>query len=672
MDDLLALELGVQGHRHLQSEPADPASPALPSPPAFPPSPPTTPPFPPFLPLTADGCSPALGTNPRVSALAVPSGALVAPRALAFNPIRQQELYVADSGRSAVTVLEVDGAAVLHGRVLKDRAHYHYMDHISSLAFDSIGQFATCQESLNTYEGQMLPNFFMGPTLYDTRVPLVNSKQQACGAGDTCFLIHTDMLHESPLCMGIVHDAAGAATLDGTTYHNVYWAFGGGHRQLVRYDFESDHGPGSMDHSKAQVRRYTGLELTRSPGVPSHMALDAASRELYISDSGANRVVQVNVDSGHYARDATVAAPGAPAYQIYSSPEASFNYTVWDGLVYSSFAHVPTPSGIALAPTYLYVGSFATGAVYAFDRGTAILTQVVYATPPGSLLGMALDPTGGGLYFIDRSTASVGRLVADQPCLDSTNGLMGTLASVAQCTDGVRNGEESGVDCGGRVCARCVVNAQCQTTTDCASSRCVGGVCLPSLPLIHSASFLQSYLSSDFYSNSFAHHMIHGDMGGASYLNPYPIMAAEFCDTVGRDNTTGALNCSRIDYDALLLGGCWCHECLPENPCANGGTCVNYQSQGYTCECPAGNAGDHCQHAPNTDSTINLLSSAFPFYALPPATSSRLSTEVTVALAVGWPVLLVVLFLSLWRCGRGDRSRCQPTHPREPSKAPSI
>ena len=55
------------------------------------------------------------------------------------------------------------------------------------------------EESINTYEGQMLPNFFMGPTLYDSRLPLINSKQDTCQPGDTCFLIHIDMLHESPL-----------------------------------------------------------------------------------------------------------------------------------------------------------------------------------------------------------------------------------------------------------------------------------------------------------------------------------------------------------------------------------------------------------------------------------------------------------------------------------------
>ena len=31
-------------------------------------------------------------------------------------------------------------------KVIKDRAQYHYMDQVSSIAFDPIGQFATCQE----------------------------------------------------------------------------------------------------------------------------------------------------------------------------------------------------------------------------------------------------------------------------------------------------------------------------------------------------------------------------------------------------------------------------------------------------------------------------------------------------------------------------------------------
>jgi len=646
-----------------------------------------------------DGCLPALGVSPSVATLATPAGALKSPRALAFNPAAPTELWVADIGRDGLTMLDInvthDHVEVHEARVLKDRAQYHYMDHVSSIAFDPIGQFATCQESLNTYEGQMLPNFFMGPTLYDTRVHLVNSKQQPCEPGDTCFLIHTDMLHESPLCMGLVHDAAGQSTLGGTTYRNVYWAFGGGHRQLVRYDFESDHGPGSMDHSKASVRRYTGLELTRAPGVPSHMALDAAARKLYISDSGADRIVVVDVDSGRYVRDAKVAAPDAPAYQIYSSPEASFNYSVWDGLVYATYARVPMPSGIALSATALYVASHATGQVYGFDRATGVLAQVVAVAPPATLVGIALAPptiaagaqVAEQLYAIDQAAAAVRVVRPAQPC---AAGALASSQVVQQCANGVRNAEESDVDCGGRACARCAVGQSCLVASDCESSVCSRGVCAASVPLVHSASFLTSYLSSDFYSNSFAHHMIHGDMGGASYLNPYPIMAADFCSSVGRDNVTGALNCSRVDYDALLLGGCWCHTCLPENPCINGGRCENFEGRGYTCACPAGYMGDHCQHAAAAGNGggawaawHNALNSTFPFYNLapvpsppPPASpdasspspaspplpspgSSSLSTGAIAAIAAscGGALLLALSAALLWRFARRPEKR---------------
>ena len=85
-----------------------------------------------------------------------PTGAFVQPRALAFNPRRAGELWIADSGRDSATILELTGAGgnVSAGnvRAIKDRARYHYMDHVSSIAFDPVGQFATCQESLNSYE----------------------------------------------------------------------------------------------------------------------------------------------------------------------------------------------------------------------------------------------------------------------------------------------------------------------------------------------------------------------------------------------------------------------------------------------------------------------------------------------------------------------------------------
>ena len=96
-------------------------------------------------------------------------------------------------------------------RVKADRAPYHYMASIYSFSFGRKGWFATCQESTNTYKGMKRPNYFMGPTLYETvqtegmRPVNVDQRGLACGdaagaasssgAAETCFFWHSDMLH---------------------------------------------------------------------------------------------------------------------------------------------------------------------------------------------------------------------------------------------------------------------------------------------------------------------------------------------------------------------------------------------------------------------------------------------------------------------------------------------
>ena len=60
---------------------------------------------------------------------------------------------------------------------------------------------------------------------------------------------------------------------------------------------------------------------------------------------------------------------------------------------------------------------------------------------------------------------------------------------------------------------------------------------------------MADYLDTEFYRNSFAHHLAYGEMHGASYLNPFPIMSDTFCDEIGVDNATGILNCSQVMPD---------------------------------------------------------------------------------------------------------------------------
>eukprot|EP01052_Picozoa_sp_SAG31_P025264 SAG31_NODE_2205_length_6195_cov_4.592520_4_plen_169_part_00 len=144
------------------------------------------------------------------------------------------------------------------------------------------------------------------PTL--SAFDLTNLVLRVSSRGHSCFFTHYDMLHESPLCMGIAHDPETV-----TPFGNVYWVFDGLNGTLMRYDFQEPHGPGSLDHSRASVRRYVDFNLTRVPGIPGHIAVDPADRTVYIADTGGGRVIRLNPDSGHFLRNAK------PEFPIYSS-----------------------------------------------------------------------------------------------------------------------------------------------------------------------------------------------------------------------------------------------------------------------------------------------------------------------------------------------------------------
>jgi hypothetical protein len=49
--------------------------------------------------------------------------------------------------------------------------------------------------------------------------------------------------------------------------------------------------------------------------------------------------------------------------------------------------------------------------------------------------------------------------------------------AAASCVDGLANGDESDVDCGGATCPACDLGKTCRAGLDCASSYCSGGHC---------------------------------------------------------------------------------------------------------------------------------------------------------------------------------------------------
>ena len=182
-----------------------------------------------------DYCVDAFGPQTNRGSVKVVETGLNTPRALSFNGAN--EIWIATAGDDSLRLVTLDDATkatATTSRSVTDRAKYHYLDKVSQIAFGLDGNFATCQESSNDYDGMKTSNYFMGPTLYDSGiVPTsedinIDLNGEKCDvrtydqSSKSCFLTHEDMLHATPLCMGIAHDGESQ-----TSYGNVFWAFDG-------------------------------------------------------------------------------------------------------------------------------------------------------------------------------------------------------------------------------------------------------------------------------------------------------------------------------------------------------------------------------------------------------------------------------------------------------------
>lgn len=476
----------------------------------------------------------------------------------AFDPDAGEEAWVANGGNHSVSIVAGLGSASQTTLSRRDRGYYHYMINVTALDFNAVGPatsgrddgrdtfnyFAVCNDNANTYLGAKEANFFMGPTLYDTRPGrrnLVNRLGDQCGVDEPCYFLHADMLHESPHCIGIAHDPETR-----TAYGTVYWAFDAtGDRQsgmLVRFDFQQPHGPGSMDHAVASIRRYPEVTLRRGAGgVHAGMVVHASRRELFVASPGEGAVKAVGVDSGRFARTAR------EEYPIFSSRLPSFEYSIYECVDHRVFATgMDTPSGLALDPdggSRLFVAEHATGTLHAFEVATGAKLATYRTGRRFALGGMAFAPASGVLHVVD---TAAGELLA--------------LGRAEAC-------EASGVSSRG--------NAAFE-----ASLAAVSGV--PSLHRNYTCTADAQIPNGTLFDQ------VHADTG---YASDDPNVQSS---STGMDasaallaNRTDCGATSALNFDALLLGGYFCHTCLPRDmgaSCDRGGLCTNVQWRGFTCD----------------------------------------------------------------------------------------
>ena len=327
-----------------------------------------------------------------VQVFASASEGLDRPMDLEFNPQNPGELWIVNQRDDSTTVLFGAGTSEQSSRHDVDPFALHFMEEVSAIAFGATGTFGTSQESRNTYNGQGQPNDFMGPALWSSDFEVyARTNPEAEAYLNYDLGSHLDMLHESPLAMGIAWEK-----------DNVYWVFDGGNASIARNDFQADHGPGYDDHSDGIVAKYVTGQISRVEGVPSHMALDGSTGLLYVADTGNNRVAVLDTASGERGRTLQASEPGVEHYEM---DNASFE-TLIDGAEHG----LGQPSGLALVNGVIYVSDFATGNIFAFELDGSFLDWAPTDRPGIAGLEVVDEQE---LWFVDTVQDEVVRILAE-------------------------------------------------------------------------------------------------------------------------------------------------------------------------------------------------------------------------------------------------------------------
>ncbi len=304
------------------------------------------------------------------------SDGLSTPRDLGFNPQKEGELWVVNRDDDSVSIFFNAGDASQESEHIIDPYAMHFMEEVSSIAFGDVDTFGTCHESRNTYNGQSMPNDFMGPTLWSSDLEIFGeSNPEAVDYLSNLYGMptdlgsHLDMLHESPLCMGIEWQSS-----------NVYWVFNGQDGSIDRNDFKMDHGMGYDDHSDGTIFKYGVGEFERVPDVPSHLKLDHRSKLLYIADSGNNQIKVLDITAGDADERQATMEPGTKHYTMKDE-------SIWT-LIDGEDVGMKVPSGITLVDDTLFVTDNQTSTIYAFTLEGELIDTLETPFETGALMGI--------------------------------------------------------------------------------------------------------------------------------------------------------------------------------------------------------------------------------------------------------------------------------------------
>jgi len=333
--------------------------------------------------------TPTLFQEVEIIEIANREDGLRGPRDLDFNPDVPGELWVINRTDDAAITIRNVGTSEQTALRRKDPYALHFMEETSSISFSTGMQFGTCGESRNTYDNQAAPNDFMGPALWSaTDDVFAISNPEAVDENGFDLGSHLDMMHETPLCMGISWVEA-----------NVYFVFEGLTNSIARYDFKEDHGPGFDFHGDGTVERFTDIGVSYVEDIPSHIVFDAETGLLYVADTGNRRVLVVDVSTALQVNEFR-----GFETMVQESEGATVTTLIGDEFGWDK------PSGLALQDGILYVTDAGKADIHAFDLEGNHIDTIGLSLAEDSLMGVKVNPEGDSLYIADFEGDRVFRL----------------------------------------------------------------------------------------------------------------------------------------------------------------------------------------------------------------------------------------------------------------------
>ncbi len=321
-------------------------------------------------------------SDPIITTLATINEGLDRPTDLDFFPVLgKDELWVINqrtenAGGSTITISDATAETPSDFQMKVDGNSWHFMSLPTGIAFSSDNfNFAN---STGVKDANHNGGTFTGPTLWSSDPEIY--AQPSGGNGS-----HLDMLHGSPYCMGIAHEV-----------DNVFWVYDDWNKDIVRYDFAGDHGPGNDDHSDGKVRRYSNIGIQKDLDIPSHMILDKARGWMYFVDNGNSRVLRLDINSGTVG--VTLPIINEPLAEHVRMTGFTTEVIIEDGL--------NRPCGIEFFDNYLLVGNYGNGDINVYDVTSDFVLVGVIKTGEVGLTGITVGPNGN-IYAVNRINNSL-------------------------------------------------------------------------------------------------------------------------------------------------------------------------------------------------------------------------------------------------------------------------